>query len=314
MTLPSRIEQIHYSLFKKHRLNVYIKRDDLIHPIISGNKWRKLKGNLAEAKRLNKTGILSFGGAYSNHIHALAYACHQHQLSSIGIIRGEQHYQENFTLSWAKFWQMQLEFVDRKTYRKRHEECYLAELNTTFPDHFIVPEGGTNTFALSGVGEIISELEQQLGYDTIMLPVGSGGTIAGLIKADNDQHNILGVGVLKQSEYLLDKITQLLPPSARNYKNWQLLQQYHCGGYAKFSPQHAQQIREVINESQVPFEPVYSGKMLLALIDLVEAGYFPAHHTIVLLHTGGLQGLGGLAERGLIKAAQWPVPSGPPAQ
>ena len=314
MTLPSRVEQFHYPLFKKHKLNVYIKRDDLIHPIISGNKWRKLKGNLAEAKRLNKTGILSFGGAYSNHIHALAYACHQHRLSSIGVIRGEQHYQDNFTLAWARHWQMQLKFVDRQTYRKRQEDVYLAKLSATFPDHFIVPEGGTNPFALSGVGEIISELEQQLDYDTIMLPVGSGGTISGLINADHNQHNILGVAVLKQSEYLLGEIAQLLPPSARSYKNWQLLSQYHGGGYAKFSPQHAQQIREVINESQVPFEPVYSGKMLLALIDLVESGYFPAHHTIVLLHTGGLQGLGGLAERGLIKATQWPVPSVPPVQ
>ncbi|WP_286262997.1 1-aminocyclopropane-1-carboxylate deaminase/D-cysteine desulfhydrase [Thalassotalea atypica] len=314
MTLPSRLEQIDCSLFKKHRVNVFIKRDDLIHPIISGNKWRKLKGNLAEAKRQNKKGIVSFGGAYSNHIHALAYACHQHKLSSIGIIRGESQYQDNFTLSWARYWQMQFKFVDRKTYRKRHEKDYLAELAIMYPDHFVVPEGGTNSFALSGVGEVISELNQQLDYDTIMLPVGSGGTISGLIKADHDQHEILGVAVLKQNGYLLDEITQLLPNTAHHYGNWRLLEDFHCGGYAKFSAQHCQRIIEFIDESQIPFEPVYSGKMLLALLDLVEAEYFPENHTIVLLHTGGLQGLGGLAERKLIKATQWLVPSGPPAR
>lgn len=313
----SPLQPLKHSLFDKHQLEVFIKRDDLIHPIISGNKWRKLAGNLAEAKQLDKKGILSFGGAYSNHIHALAYACQQHNLKALGVIRGELHYQSNYTLSWAKHWGMELTFVDRQTYRRRHDGDYLQQLQQQYPDYFIVPEGGTNSFALSGVGELITELNQQVNYDTLILPVGSGGTISGLIKADKGQHNILGVAVLKQADYLNQEIEQLLATDI--FSNWQLLTEFHRGGYAKFSPLDCIRLAHFIKETNVPFEPVYSGKMVLALLDLIEQGYFPAGHKIVLIHTGGLQGLAGQLDRNLlpdelINVAQLHLPSVPQAQ
>lgn len=308
MSLPSPLQSISHPLFVKHKIQVQIKRDDLIHPIISGNKWRKLKGNLAQVNKGNYQGIISFGGAYSNHIHALAFACYQKNINCIGIIRGEEHYADNFTLKWAQHWGMKLHFVDRKTYRLRADNAYLKQLSKTYPHYFIVPEGGSNTLALSGVGDVIEELNQQTTFDTLITPVGSGGTLAGLIAADNEQHKLLGIAVLKQGEYLRTNIKNLLPISTSHFSNWQLLCQFHRGGYAKFSPQYAQRVLDFAQVTGIDFEPVYSGKMILALLDLIEQGYFKANERIVLLHTGGLQGLGGMAERRLISASQWPVP------
>ncbi len=310
----SPIQTLLHPLFKQHNIEVVIKRDDLLHPVISGNKWRKLKYNLITAQQQNKQGVLSFGGSYSNHIHALAFACQQQNLASIGIIRGEQQYQDNFTLSWVKHWGMALKFVDRKTYKLRHQAEYLAVLAQQYPDYFIVPEGGSNALALPGVGEVIQELNQQIEFDTLITPVGSGGTLAGLIAKDKAQHQLLGIGVLKQCDYLRADIQNLLPSYAQAYKNWQLLTDFHRGGYAKFSDKDSQRIVDFSLHTGIDFEPVYSGKMVLALLDLIEQGFFSAKKRIVLLHTGGLQGLGGMAERGLITAKQWHLPPVLPAQ
>lgn len=310
MTLYSPLQQINHPLFSKHQLNVWIKRDDLLHPIISGNKYRKLKYNINYAKALGKTAVLSFGGAYSNHIHALAYACFQQKLASTGIIRGEKNYANNFTLTWARYWGMSLTFVDRKTYKKRSQNDYLAQLQQQHHNSFIIPEGGSNTLALKGMGEVIKELATQLNYNTLICPVGSGGTFAGLIQADQGEHNLLGIGVLKQStnnvHYFNNLVKNLLTEQVQT--NWQILSNFHRGGYAKFSEQDSQRIREFIHYTAIPFEPIYSGKMLLAFLDLVTQGYFPTNETIVLLHTGGLQGLGGLAEQQHIQANEWPTP------
>lgn len=323
----SPLQLIEYPLFKAHQINVYIKRDDLIHPIISGNKWRKLKGNLSYAKAAGLKGIVSFGGAYSNHLHALAYACHQQQFAAKAIIRGEPAYRSNYTLRWATHWGLEPIFVDRQTYRQREQAEYLAKLAKQFPDHLIVPEGGSNELALSGLSELVTELNQQISYDTLMLPVGSGGTIAGIIKADMDdnadkaQHQILGIAVLKQANYLRDKISELISNADEQAtsNNWQLMTEFHRGGYGKFSEQDCLRLAEFITATGIPFEPIYSGKMVLALFDLIAQGYFPKGHKIVLLHTGGLQGLGGQMERGLLPSefatvVQSHLPSAPLAQ
>jgi len=308
MTRFSPIEQIAHPIFKHHNIDVVIKRDDLIHPIISGNKWRKLKFNLEHARNMSKEGVISFGGAYSNHIHALALACSKNNLSSIGVIRGEPHYGNNFTLSAAQRWGMQLHFVDRETYRKRNDSNYLSILQKEYPNHFIVPEGGSNALALKGVGETINELNSQHDYNTLIVPTGSGGTLAGLVKADINKHEILGVAVLKQAEYLVEEINSLLGNESSQYTRWRLLTDYHRGGYAKFSNRDLERILKFSNETSIPFEPVYSGKMLLAFLDLLEQGYFPSGHKVVLLHTGGLQGIGGMVEQGRLDAANWYVP------
>ncbi len=308
MNTKSPVQQIIHPLFSAHQISVAIKRDDLIHPVISGNKWRKLKCNISAIDKATHQGILSFGGSYSNHIHALAYACYQHKLPCIGIIRGEVEYAKNFTLASAQQWGMQLHFVDRKTYRRRNDNDYLAELRQQFANYFIVPEGGSNTLALEGVGDVINELNQQAEFDTLITPVGSGGTLAGLVQADNNQHQLLGIAVLKQQGYLTDSVNALLGEQASKFSNWQILNQFHRGGYAKFSAVDVQRLLTFKQQVNIPFEPVYSGKMILALLDLIESGYFPAGHRIMLLHTGGLQGLAGLCERKLLNDEEWPLP------
>ncbi len=312
MTVSSTLQDLHHPLFIQHNVKVQIKRDDLIHPIISGNKWRKLKYNLAYVKQhQNMSGVLSFGGSYSNHIHALAYACYQQNIPCIGIIRGEQNNERNFTLTWAHHWGMTLHFVDRKTYRRRHDVDYLAQLQQKYPNYFIVPEGGSNKLAIPGVAEVIKELNQQTEFDTLMTPVGSGGTLAGLITGDqqsnDNKHKLLGIAVLKGADYLINDVESLLSTLAKKHNNWQVLTNFHYGGYAKFSPENARRIIAFNRLTGVGFEPVYSGKMVLALLDLLEQDYFKAGERIVLLHTGGMQGLGGMVERGILAADDWPT-------
>ncbi|MGJ8691099.1 MAG: 1-aminocyclopropane-1-carboxylate deaminase/D-cysteine desulfhydrase [Thalassotalea sp.] len=307
MKILSPIEKIIHPLFSQHQVSVYVKRDEIIHPIISGNKWRKLASNIEYAKQLGFKGILSFGGAYSNHLHALAYAGQLHQLSTIAIVRGEPAYQSNPTLSQAITWGMELKFVDRKTYRLRDDPAYLTELQQRYPDYYIVPEGGSNQHALPGVGAVITELNQQLEFDSLLVPVGSGGTMAGLIAADNNQHQLLGVAVLKQADYLKQQITELLPKPAKTFNNWQLVTDFHGGGYGKFSQQAVNELIAFNQQTGLIFEPVYSGKMLLAALALIRQGYFKSGSTIVLLHTGGLQGIKGLIAQKRLIAAQWPI-------
>jgi len=308
MQTNSKLQHVLHPLFKKHQLIVSIKRDDNIHPIISGNKWRKLKFNLHFAEENNYTGIISFGGSFSNHIHALAFACQQQGLKSIGIIRGEQIYASNYTLSMAQQWGMKLNFIDRKTYRLREDTDYLKALQKKYPDYLIVPEGGSNKLALGGVGEIITELNQQCEFDTLLTPVGSGGTLAGLIQADNNQHQLLGISVLKQEGYLTEQVNSLLGNDYSHFNNWQILSEFHRGSYAKFSKEDEGRIIDFNQQTGFVFEPVYSGKMILALLDLIERGYFPKGQRIVLLHTGGLQGIGGMLERNLLNGDDWSVP------
>jgi len=321
MTITSKLQTLHHPLFTQHNVQVQIKRDDLIHPIISGNKWRKLKYNLAHAiQQKNTKGILSFGGSYSNHIHALAFACFEQKIPCVGIIRGETEYANNYTLSWAKHWGMQLHFVDRKTYRCRHDEDYLTLLQQDFPDFFIIPEGGSNHLAIPGVAEVVTELNQQTEFDTLITPVGSGGTLAGLITGDmpseipsdvsskESNHKILGIAVLKNADYLIDEVNNLLPEHSKEHNNWQLLTKFHRGGYAKFSLEDTRRILAFNQITGVNFEPVYSGKMILAFLDLLEQDYFEAGERIVLLHTGGMQGVGGMIEREILDGKDWSVP------
>jgi 1-aminocyclopropane-1-carboxylate deaminase len=306
MTFLSPLVELHHPLFSHFNVKVSIKRDDLIHPVISGNKWRKLKHNILAAKSTSKAGIISFGGAYSNHIHALAYACKLEGLRSIGIIRGEPHYANNATLSQAASFGMTFDFVSRKEYRERAEKVYLQQLQEKHPNLLIVPEGGSNQLALQGVSEIVTELKQQTNWDYLITPVGSGGTIAGLLSAAHQEHEIIGISVLKQAGYLEKEVVNLLAANKVKMENWQVVNQYHCGGYAKFSNNDQQQIISLAKQLGIPLEPIYSGKMILAFFDMLKNNYFRRNSHIVLLHTGGLQGLKGLAEQNKIKASEWP--------
>lgn len=267
-------------------IELVIKRLDLIHPEISGNKFYKLKYNLLEAKRLGKKRIISFGGAYSNHIAATAYAAKLFGFECIGIIRGEELANKplNHTLATAERHTMKLEYVSREKYRHKNQAEFLKELSEKYPESYIIPEGGTNALAIQGCQEILSA--QDLEYDYIACAVGTGGTISGIIEASQDHQKILGFSALK-GDFLKQEISQWTQKT-----NWQITDQYCFGGYAKFSPELLDFIGEFEQKYQIPLDPVYTGKMCFGIFELIKQDYFPKHSRILLIHSGGLQGKG----------------------
>ncbi|POG23628.1 1-aminocyclopropane-1-carboxylate deaminase [Aeromonas bestiarum] len=293
--LPSPLQAISHPLLTEHGVMLWCKRDDLIHPTISGNKWRKLKYQLQHARTQGIKHLISFGGAYSNHIHALAAAGCQSGLNTTGIIRGEPEAASNSTLSAAKGWGMDLIFVDRQSYRRRQDPEWLAQFAA--PDTLIVPEGGSSPLALPGVAELVDEVP--FSPDLWVLPCASGGTLAGLIAGKRDQERILAIAVLKGASFIADEVCRLHPAAATT-PGWQVALDHHDGGYAKFSPALWQWVQAFSAQTGLPLEPIYSGKAMWGLFRELAAGHIPRGSKIVFIHTGGMQGLAGLQEQGRI--------------
>ena len=277
-------QTIPYQQITVEGFEISIKRLDLVHPHISGNKFFKLKYNLLAAQQQGYKKLLTFGGAYSNHIAATAYAAQLFDFESLGIIRGEELASKplNLTLNTAQQFGMQLQFVMRETYRQKQSPAYLAQLQQDYPEYYVIPEGGTNPLAIQGCTEILSDADRQ-NYALICCAVGTGGTIAGLIEASHSQQQVLGFFALK-GDFLCREIQQLTEK-----RNWQITDQYCCGGYAKTTPELLQFIRTFEQQYNIPLEQIYTGKMLLGLIDLIQQGTFPKDHRILVIHSGGLQ-------------------------
>lgn len=271
-------------------LRLFIKREDLIHPTVSGNKWRKLKYNLEEAKKQGKSTLLTFGGAYSNHIYATAAAAKEEGFKSIGVIRGEELANKplNKTLTFAKERGMEFYFVDRSAYRQKHTEEFIAELTQKFGSFYLIPEGGTNDLAIKGAMEILNE--QTKPFDIICLPVGTGGTISGVITASSSHQQIIGFSVLK-GDFLQKEVDELLVQySGQPYSNYQIETTYHFGGYAKITEELKSFIIDFEQKHQIPLDQVYTGKMMFGIFDKMKRGVFSKGTTILAVHTGGLQG------------------------
>ncbi|MGE8560884.1 MAG: 1-aminocyclopropane-1-carboxylate deaminase/D-cysteine desulfhydrase [Acinetobacter sp.] len=266
-------------------VSVTVKRLDQIHPQISGNKFFKLKYNFLEAQKQGLHQVLTFGGAYSNHIAATAYAAHLFGFKSLGIIRGEELANKplNPTLVTAQQFGMQLHFVSREQYRQKDQPEYLAKLNQQFPEHFIIPEGGTNSIAIQGCKEILNTDDLQ-NYDVICCAVGTGGTISGLIEASAEHQTILGFSALK-GHFLQSDVQQWTIK-----RNWKITDSYCCGGYAKTTPELLQFMQSFEAEHHIPLEQVYTAKMMLGLFDLMKQNYFSKDTRILVIHSGGLQG------------------------
>ncbi len=270
---------------------LYLKRIDLIHPSISGNKYYKLQYNLIEARKQGCNTLLTFGGAYSNHIAAVAAAGHEYGFQTIGIIRGEEladKIQDNSTLKLAQAQGMRLHFVSRTDYRRKTDHDSIAQLKQQFGEFYLIPEGGTNALAIRGCEEILTEQDKQ-DFDYICCAVGTGGTIAGIINSTNEKQKVLGFPALK-GDFLFNEIREWTTCS-----NWDLCLDYNFGGYAKTTPELLDFIRNFQASTGIEIEPIYTGKMLFGLFDLIERGYFPANSKILTIHTGGLQG--NLSER-----------------
>lgn len=270
-------------------ISLFIKREDLLHPFISGNKYRKLKYNLVQAKKGNKNTLLTFGGAFSNHILAVAAAGKADGFKTIGIIRGEElkdSIEDNPTLKLAKSFGMDFEFVTREQYLEKKSTKFIDELNQRYGDFYLIPEGGTNNFAVKGCEEILTQEDEK--FDYICCAVGTGGTISGIINCSKSSQQVLGFPALK-GDFLKEDIRSFVTKF-----NWDLITAYHFGGYGKVSEELIQFINEFYQKYKIPLDPIYTGKMVFGVIDLINKNYFPDNSKILMIHTGGLQGVLGM--------------------
>ena len=270
-------------------ISLYIKREDLLHPLISGNKYRKLKYNLAQAKEQNKETLLTFGGAFSNHILAVAAAANEYGFKTIGVIRGEElqnKIADNPTLKKAQEMGMDFEFVSREVYRDKNNPQFINALTQEFGNFYLIPEGGTNDLAVKGCEEILTQNDGI--FDYICCSVGTGGTISGLINCSKPGQQVLGFPALK-GEFLREDICRFATKT-----NWDLITGYHFGGYGKVSEELIRFINGFYQVHKIILDPIYTGKMVFGVIDLISKNYFPAHSKILLIHTGGLQGIEGM--------------------
>ncbi|MGS4345482.1 1-aminocyclopropane-1-carboxylate deaminase/D-cysteine desulfhydrase [Myroides odoratus] len=266
-------------------IELYIRREDLLHPEISGNKFRKLKYNMATAIEMGYNQLLTFGGAYSNHIAATAAAGRILGLSTIGVIRGEEiqtNYRDNPTLKKAEADGMRFKFVTRTDYREKNSTAFLTKLKEEFGNFYFVPEGGTNPEAIKGTEEILQE--EDVRYDYVCCAVGTGGTLAGIINASSSHQQIIGFPALK-GDFLQAEITKYTKK-----KNWQLETAYHFGGYAKYNDDLLGFIRHFERDAGILLDPIYTGKLLFGIFDLIEQNQFKNNSKILAIHTGGLQG------------------------
>jgi 1-aminocyclopropane-1-carboxylate deaminase len=285
MQLPSPIHEVSYNGF-----SIYVKRDDLIDPFISGNKWRKLKYIIQKATTENKQHLVTFGGAYSNHLLATAAASAQYKFKASAFVRGEEVTNEMLML--CKLFGMHLIFIDRERYRNKpqlFEEYFAGD-----DDAYYIDEGGASLEATLGCAEIIEELTQD--FDHIFCAAGTGTTAAGLLNGINISEKSTSLNVipvLKGGDFIKDEIAIY----AENLSKLQLFTTYHFGGYAKTTPQLLQFIKDFTAQTGILIDPVYTAKMFYAIFDLLAKDILKENEKILALHTGGLFGLLGMKDK-----------------
>ncbi len=276
-------------ILHEKRVSLYIKREDLAHPLISGNKFRKSKYNLIEAEEKGFDTLLTFGGAFSNHIAATAYAGKKHGFKTIGIIRGEElegKWPENPTLKLAHEHGMRFKFISRTGYRNKNSPLFKERLAKEFGRFYLLPEGGTNALAVKGCEEILTPHDSR--FNVICSSVGTGGTIAGLINGSHQDQRVLGFSALK-GDFFKEDIRKFA-----QRENWELQTDYHFGGYAKVTQELVGFINGFRTKTQIPLDPIYTGKMVFGILDLVKKNHFKAGTEILAVHTGGLQSIAGM--------------------
>lgn len=267
-------------------VSLTVKREDVLHSQISGNKFRKLKYNLLEAKAKGITKLITFGGAYSNHIAAVAAAGKLYGFETVGIIRGEEikdKFLDNETLKLAHDNGMQFEFITRSDYRTKTDVYFLENLKRKFGNFYLIPEGGTNELAVKGCEEILTKADANFNY--LCSAVGTGGTISGIINSAHENQKILGFPALKEN-YLQEEINLF----SKN-KNYQLIRDFHFGGYAKVTQELIDFVLDFNKNQPFKIEPIYTGKMFFGLFEMIKNNYFESNSKILAIHTGGLQGL-----------------------
>jgi 1-aminocyclopropane-1-carboxylate deaminase len=256
-----------------------------------GNKYYKLMLNLEQVKLAGLKTIVTFGGAWSNHIYATARVGQQEGLTTVGIIRGERPDQLSATLQDAIGWGMHLVFISRSDYRRQGSVSLMQSLSEKYGEFYLLPEGGSNRLAVRGCSRIINDLDQhQDDYDLLVLPAGTGGTLAGVVMGLGGRAQVLGISVLKGGEFLNDEVRAYLAAESCPEVNWSINQDFHCGGYARCPEDLKSFILKFEDEHKIPLDPVYTGKMMYAIEKLRARGVIAGNTKVVALHTGGLQG------------------------
>jgi 1-aminocyclopropane-1-carboxylate deaminase len=277
---------------EKAGVRLLVKREDLNHPYISGNKWWKLKYNLAEALARGETTVLTFGGAWSNHIYATAAAASELKLKSIGIIRGEETLPLNPILRFASDQGMQIHYVSRGLYREKTSDQLILALHQQFGQFYLIPEGGSNLLAVKGCAEFSKTELSKIPFDHLFVPVGTGGTMAGLVCGFEGTKTVSGISVLKDGRFLAQNVETLVRQYAgKKLDRWSVLTAYHHGGYAKTTPALLSFIEEMNISHDLPLDPVYTGKLVWGALREIESGAFARGDTVLVVHTGGLQSM-----------------------
>lgn len=296
-SIQTQNQEIHLSVLKDKKVSLFLKREDKIHPFVSGNKYRKLKYNIEKARQQQQQTLLTFGGAFSNHIVATAVAGKMNGFKTIGVIRGdelaknlESTLANNTSLREAHKNGMEFLFVSRADYQLKTTPNFIANLKTQFGDFYVIPEGGTNKLAIQGCEEILTQEDGNFNY--ICCAVGTGGTIAGLINAKKTHQTVLGFPALK-GNFLENEIA----PFLKTTKNWSLQTDYHFGGYAKINTKLIEFINQFTQQTGILLDPIYTGKMVYGIVDLIQQDFFPENSKILVIHTGGIQGISGINQK-----------------
>ncbi len=271
----------HLKSFNRNNINVDVLRLDTIHPIVSGNKWYKLQYYIQDAITKNYTTIVTFGGAYSNHIIATAFACKEFNLKSIGIIRGEKAPTLSHTLQQAKQYEMELHFVSREAYKYKNE----IASKMSNDKHYIISEGGYGKLGATGAASILKTVDTT-SYTHIICACGTGTMLAGIINAAQAHQAIIGINALKGYENIVEDINNI----CNTKKEFTVMNNYHFGGYGKHPKDLISWMNTLWQTEQLPTDIVYTAKLFFATKDLIETDYFGADSKILIIHSGGLQG------------------------
>lgn len=270
-------------LFQRKKITVSVLRLDKMHPLLGGNKWFKLKYNLEEARRNKFDTLLTFGGAFSNHIAATAFAGKEFGFKTIGVIRGEKTFPLNKTLSQSEENGMQLHFISREDYKRKKENVFLEELKNKFGNFYLIPEGGANELGMKGSGEIVSLINEPFTH--LCCACGTGTTLAGISNALNGNQSVVGICVLK-GEKMLDEFVK--QHATKN--NWTINYNYYFGGYAKTTSELVEWKNNFENQFNFELDKIYTSKLFFGVFDLIEKNFFTENSSLIIIHSGGLQG------------------------
>lgn len=291
--LPSRIDELKDSFLKDFELRLYVKRDDLIHPVVSGNKWRKLKYNLLHLLKEEKEGLITFGGAYSNHLIAVAAACNQHNIPCVGIVRGDKESAFNSTLKKCALLGMKLCFVNRSLYRTKSDKNFIVDNWPQYAGYFMVPEGGANSFGIRGCSELMDE--QARIYDHLVVSSGTATTALGILSSLRKE-NLIVFSALKREMATEEKLKSAAKHQSK-LNQLHYFDEHEFGGFAKINQELIDFTRDFYQRYGIQLDLIYNAKMFFKLFKLIKQGYFPAGSKILCIHTGGLQGNLGMEER-----------------